>query len=301
MTDSPLNPASPLFGALALELSMPAPNALATSAKPSSPVLAQREAGELAALMARDLAGFDKTVTQLELSTVGAHYDPIELLRPRWPLFDELDQLSARAPGEDKARIVAYGAHEGRLPGNLAPSTDQVGGPLRLVPFVLRGAAADIASVGETLERDLMETGMAGAETALRAQQVFGLRIEHARYLTLHDLCAMIALHYDYAGLSPLWPLIETALLSPAREAWLDAPPEPLLCWRDGEVRIAMLPPDAWRARYAATLDDAQAERLHGHYEARQRQFASVLAAHAIPVTFVHCDAGDTPQARLHA
>jgi hypothetical protein len=38
----------------------------------------------------------------------------------------------------------------------------------------------------------LLETGMAEARTALAAQQAFGVAIEHARYLTLHDLAAMM-------------------------------------------------------------------------------------------------------------
>ena len=36
----------------------------------------------------------------LQLVTVGAHYDVVELLRPGWPLHRELDQLAARAPGD---------------------------------------------------------------------------------------------------------------------------------------------------------------------------------------------------------
>src|SRR3546814_4530153 len=86
-----------------------------------------------------------------------------------------------------------------------------------------------------------MERGMAGADTALLAQEAFGLQVEHARYLTLHDLCALMAMQYDHAGLAPLWPVLETALLSPDREAWLDAPPEPLLRYADREARIALL------------------------------------------------------------
>src|SRR3546814_5850413 len=93
-----------------------------------------------------------------------------------------------------------------------------------------------------------MERGMAGADTALLAQEAFGLQVEHARYLTLHDLCALMAMQYDHAGLAPLWPVLETALLSRDREAWLDAPPEPLLRYADREARIALLPPSGWRS-----------------------------------------------------
>src|SRR3546814_1532987 len=35
----------------------------------------------------------------LDLTTAGTHYDPVEPLRPGWPVHRELDQLGARAPG----------------------------------------------------------------------------------------------------------------------------------------------------------------------------------------------------------
>lgn len=295
-TDSPLNPADAdradtrsdarVLGALALEI--------AAGGDPGRDALPQREAGALAALLARDLAGHDAEAATLDCITVAAHYDPVELLRPGWPLHRELGQLAARAPGgattADAGRIIAFGSHDGGLPGVLTPAAEFRGGPLRLLPFVLTGDIATTARVGDTFESMLMERGMAAADTALAMQSAFGLRVEHARYLTMHDLCALTAMQYEHAGLAPLWPVIETALLSPQREAWLDAPPEPLLHYADGEARIALFPPDGWRRRYAASNDDgARLERAFEHFEARQRQFAGVLRAHGVAVTFVHC------------
>lgn len=281
-----------VLGALALELAPGAPVA--------RDAIAQADAGRVAALVARDLAKLQPAAAALELVLVGAHYDPVELLRPGWPLHHELDQLAARAPrggSGDNGRVIAFGAHEGRLPGVLAPSPDFAGGPLRLLPFVLLGDAAVLDTVGEAFERDLVETGMAGADTALLAQELFGLQVEHARYLTLADLLAMTALQYEHAGLAPLWPLLEAALLAPTHEEWLDAPPEPLAHFADGEARIALFSPAAWRERYAAEADqdDARLERGFAHFQARQRQFAAVLGAHGVPVTFAHCGAGEPP------
>jgi hypothetical protein len=280
-----------VLGALALELT--------PGSSAARDALAQRDAGELAAAMARDLARFAPEAAALDLTTAGAHYDPVELLRPGWPVHHELDQLGARAPGgrdEGGGRIIAFGSHDGRLPGALSPSPDYAGGPLRLVPWSLAGDAAIAHDVGAACERDLMERGMAGADTALLAQEAFGLQVEHARYLTLHDLCALMAMQYEHAGLAPLWPVLETALLSPERDAWLDAPPEPLLHYTDREARIALLTPTAWRARNAAAAegnggepDDERLQRAFGHYEARQRQFAALLRAHGVAVTFAHC------------
>lgn len=284
---TPFTSERPVFGALALELSpgSDAPRVM----------LSQHAAGALAAWIARDLCGFAPTAARLDLITVGAHYDAVELLRPGWPLHHELQQLAARAPRDgDGGHVIAFGAHEDRLPGALAPSPEYAGGPLRLVPWVLGGDAAIVADVGAAFERDLIEGGMAGAQTALAAQESFGLRIEHARYLTLHDLAAMMALQYEHAGAGALWPIIETALLAPDSEQWLDAPPEPLLHYAGGEARIALFPPAAWRARYAsdATDDGDRLERRFEQFQARQRQFAAVLGAHGVPVTFAHCTTG---------
>lgn len=280
------DPSLQVLGALALEL--------APSDGTTRDALPQQAAGALAEAIAHDLAGFAADAAALDLIVVGAHYDPVELLRPGWPVHRELDQLGARAPGNrgEQGRIIAFGSHEGRLPGALSPSGDYAGGPLRLVPWLLSGDAALARQVGDAFERDLMERGMAGAATALQAQEAFGLRIEHARYLTVHDLCALTAMQYEHAGLAPLWPILETALLSPQREAWLDAPPEPLLHYVDGEARIALLTPDAWRKRYAREAGDdiERLQRGFSHFEARQRQMAAVLMAHGVAVTFAHCN-----------
>ena len=113
-----------VLGALALELAASASRCDA---------LTQGDAGVLAALIAHDLAGFAPQVASLELVTVGAHYDAVELLRPDWPLHRELEQLAARAPrvGAISGRIIAFGAHAGQLPGALTPAPEYAGGPLR--------------------------------------------------------------------------------------------------------------------------------------------------------------------------
>ena len=287
-----------VLGALALELT---PGSTA-----ARNALSQAAAGELAQDMARDLAGFVPEAATLELVTVGAHYDAVELLRPGWPLHQELDQLAARAPaatrgGESAGRVIAFGAHEAQLPGALTPDPDHTGGPLRLVPFVLGGDADVVARVGDAFERELIERGMAGAATALRAQEAFGVQVEHARYLTVHDLAALMALQYEHAGLAPLWPIVEAALLAPDAEEWLDAPPEPAVHYVQREARIALPSPQAWRARYAPDVaeDCDTLERRFALFQARQRQFAAVLQAHAIAVTFVHCDADADTRSEL--
>jgi hypothetical protein len=298
-----MSPAAPgSRGALALEL---APGTHAGNAALDAAV-----AATLAGHIAHDLAALAPDAVALDLGVLAVHFDPVELLRPGWPLHAALAELIARAPvarlplpqageGWGEGRVFAFGSHDGRLPDAMQPPAGEYArGPLRLIPFLLRGDTEVAARVGDTLEESLLDRGMAGAATALFAQQAFDARIEHARYLTLHDLCALMAMQYEHAGLAPLWPLLECALLAPAEEAWLDAPPEPLARYADGGVRMAMFDIDTWRdAGFAPEgIDSGHLPRIFDHFAARQRQFAAVLAAHEVPVTFDYCAAGKDPR-----
>ena len=285
-----MNPLDPpgFRGVIALELS--------DGIQPTRAALQADAAGELATQLGRDLAKLVPAVGQCDLALFAAHFDPAEALRPGWPLHRRVSELLERAPGQSQgSRIVGFGADaSGDVPMPLQCELALAGGGLRVLPFVLRGDAAAVA--GAQLEEMLLDRGMAAADTALALQEEFGARIEHVRYLSLHDLAAMIAMQYTNVGLEPLWTLLETALLEPHAEAWLDAGQEPLARYADGEVRIALFDPCAWRSRYAAGVEDeAKLERGFAMFQARQRQFSAVLDAHGVPVQFVHCaDGSDT-------
>ncbi|WP_068873509.1 hypothetical protein [Xanthomonas translucens] len=284
-------------GVIALELS--------AGRAPAHAALPHALAAELAEKVGRDLAQLVPAVRELELSLAGAHFDPAEVLRPGWPMHRRLDELRARAPGRDAGpRLLAFGADaDGAVPLPFQADTALLGGALRVVPFLLSGPAETLQPVAEALEDLLLAQGMAQPDTALLAQQAFGAQIEHARYLTVNDLAAMMSMQYDNNGLAPLWPLIETALLAPDQEEWLASPPEPLLRYRDGEVRMALFDPAGWCAYYAHDRQDCERlQRVYEHYLARQRQLAAVLEAHGMPVLYVHCEAGqDARQALLAA
>ena len=283
------------MGVMALELM--------AGSNPRNAALTAAEASALAEKLGRDLASLVPQVRDLDLVIAAAHFDPAEALRPGWSLHQRLRELHQRAPGRGEGpRVIAFGADEtGDIPLPLQADEGLRGGLLRVVPFLLAGDDHTVDAVGERLESVLLETGMAQPDTALLAQTAFGAQIEHARYMTLHDLAAMTAMQYEHGGLGALWPVIETALVAPAEEHWLDAPPEPLLRYANGEVHIALFEPMAWRARYAPQeATDERLERAYQHFQARQQQIAAVLEAHGIPVTFAHCpgktDARETLQ-----
>ena len=285
-------------GALALEL--------VPGSQPGRAALRQAEAGALASLIGRDLAALAADAATLDLVFAGAHYDPAEILRPGWPLHRRLEELHARAPqstgpGANTARFIAFGADEhGVVPQPLRAELELHGGPLRVLPFLLVGSAQSATAVAAAFEHALLERGMANAETALLAQDAFEAKVEHARYLTAYDLAAMMALQYRHVGLGALWPLVETALLAPEEDAWLDAPPEPLLRYANGSVRIADFDRNGWQRRYASDeLDPARIDRGFEHFQARQRQLAAILKVHGLDVRMLPCPAGRDPRAVL--
>ncbi|MET0580568.1 MAG: hypothetical protein ABWZ08_01200 [Pseudoxanthomonas sp.] len=276
-----------VMGVLALEL--------AGGTTPAAAALPQGQAGRLVELLARDLGKLVPGADALDLSFAAAHFDPAEILRPGWPLHRRLDELRQRAPGQGQGpRVIVFGADsQGRAPQPFVAESALQGGQMRVLPFLLSGAPETVRALQESFEEVLLDRGMAGADTALLAQEAFGARIEHARYLTAHDLTAIMAMQYQNQGLERLWPIIETALLEPESEDWLDEPPEPLLRYAGGEVQIALLDPAAWRQRHAGHVSDdaARLERAYEYFQARQRQLAAVLEAHGIPVTFAYCPA----------
>ncbi|WDJ47189.1 hypothetical protein JH286_20760 [Xanthomonas campestris pv. campestris] len=284
------------MGVLAMELT--------GGTAPTRGALAPAQAGMLAERIGRDLAQWIPEVRALELSVAMAHFDPAEVLRPGWPLHRRLEELHARAPGRDEGpRVLAFGADaHGEIPLPFQADAQLTGGGLRVLPFLLSGDPQTLATVADAMEEVLLAQGMAQADTALLAQESFAARIEHARYLTGHDLAAMMSMQYDNQGLAPLWPLIEAALLAPQTEEWLDQAPEPVLRYVGGEVRIALFDPAGWCDHYAHERENC--ERLRGVYEqylARQRQMAAVLEAHGLPVLYVHVEPGQDPRQALAA
>ncbi|MCL7715780.1 hypothetical protein [Stenotrophomonas mori] len=289
------NPDMNALGVIALELAGGQPPRLGAL----SPALA----GDLAALVGRDLAGLVPRASALDLVLGAAHFDPAEVLRPGWPLHRRLEELQMRAPGRNQGpRVLAFGADAaGDVPLPLQADPALAGGGLRVVPFVLTGTdTAALDEVRDALEDVLLANGMAQADTALLAQEAFGAQIEHARYFTVNDLAAMMAMQYDNQGLAGLWPLLETALFVAGREQWLDTAPEPLLRYAGGEVRMALFDPAGWCAHYAQDSGDSdRLQRIYDQYLMRQRQMAAVLEAHGLDVLYVHVEAGQDPRAAL--
>jgi hypothetical protein len=231
--------------------------------RPSSLSLPVESAHLLGDAITADLLRLLPGVETMGLAVASALYDPAQVMRPGWPLFAELARLHARTQqGAWTPAVSCFGASAGRMadPG-LEPDASLIGSPLLLIPWVLIGTDLDAARINAEMEESFTDKGLAEARTSLLLNEAFSIRVEHARYLTRLDLCALTAMQYENVGLAPLWSLIECALLSPMRSEEIGTASGGSYRWQEGAVTV-----------------------LQAGDAAEARQYAAILAAHGIAV-----------------
>jgi len=244
--------------------------------------LTRDEARELAALVASDLRALLPGVEESRFALVGALFDGVELLRPGFPVYGTLEELARRVPRVTTAGgVVAFGSNEGRMPAEtLVPDTRYLGGPMRLVPWMLL-APADLAEdLSQTMERELAGRGEAGTATSDFLMRTLGVQLEHARYLSRDDLLALTCVQYEHVNLAPLWTMLETALLTPYKEETALGSRGLPLRYKEGRVHIPGL--SGWFARATAVRENAAHELAGTIFELRQ--YAALLSAHHVPL-----------------
>ena len=255
---------------------------LAGGEPPERLELTRDEAQILAGLIADDLRALLPGVEASRLAVAGALFDGVELLRPGFPVFATLEELARRVPRVTTAGgVVAFGTHEGRMPAQpLVPDPAYVGGPMRLLPWMVL-APADLAEdLAARMEVELVGRGEAGTATADFLMRTLGMRLEHARYLSRDDLLALTCVQYEHVNLAPLWTMLEAALLTPYQEETaLGSRGLPL---HYAEGRVGIPGPSAWFARAGAQRDNPVHEFAGTLFELRQ--YAALLAAHRVPL-----------------
>jgi len=252
--------------------------------------LSRDEADELAALVATDLHALLPQVAQARLVLAGALFDPVELLRPGFPVWATLEELGRRVPRAGVAQVVAFGSHEGHMPAQpLEPSPQFADGPMRLLPLSLLAPETLAEELAEQVEVQLVGRGEAGARTADWLIRTLGVQLEHARYLSRNDLMALTCVQYEHVNLAPLWSLLEAALLTPYRSEDVLSARGLALRYEGG--RVLAQSPAAWLAAQAG--DPAQRAHDFAGIVFELRQYAALLDAHALPLRLQSAPEGD--------
>lgn len=282
--------ASPLFA-------LPAVLALEVSTGPATlaqTTLSRDEAAELAALIATDLHALLPQVGEARLAVAGALFDPVELLRPGFPVWAALDELARRVPRGHLDNVVAFGTHEGQMPTpTLQPDAAYAGGPLRLLPLSLLAADPLAETLREALEVELIGRGEAGTRTADWLMRRLGARLEHVRYLSRNDLLALTCVQYEHVNLAPLWTLLEAALLATDQTEQVLSARGLELQYRAGAVHAQS--PAQWLATQAG--DEAARAHAFAGIVFELRQYASLLGAHGLRLLLANDDGADSAEA----
>jgi hypothetical protein len=257
---------------------------------PSTTTFSRDQADALAGLVAEDLHALLPGIGQARLALAGALFDPVELLRPGFPVWATLDELARRIPRGHLENVVAFGSHEGRMPAQaLVPEAEHAGGALRLLPLSLLAPEGLAQALAGQMEVELVGRGEAGARTADWLMRTLGVPLEHARYFSRNDLLALICVQYEHVNLAPLWTLLEAAMLTPHQsENTLSARGLPL---RYAEGRVHAGSPAAWLAQQAG--DAAQRAHAIAGLVFELRQYAALLHAHRLPFALERGEAGE--------
>ncbi|MDZ4729381.1 MAG: hypothetical protein SH820_05505 [Xanthomonadales bacterium] len=262
---------------------------------PSRPrLLAKTDADQLLAHVSADLATLFPGSDRCSLVGPGALFDQTQLLRPAYPIFKCLESSLQQSGKGYGSRLLSIGARENVMPRvELQPEADIPLGILQVLPLVLRGPAADVAELGQEMERCFLERGQLSPQSAQWLEAAFGIRINHARFMTLTDLRAMFNLQLEHFGFLPLWQLIDAALEQSTGELEVQSDTGPLFRWRNGAVHIEYQTFDYWAQQGPGKTTDPSRGKLAGGYAdwTRQlRQYLATLRAHAVEVVFHQSD-----------
>lgn len=271
----------PWMGVLALEPLDGAPLA----GRRLAPEVAER----LGELLALQLGRYLPPAHAYALAWAAAAYDPAQLLRRGLPLHAELTNLfqAGQRAGLAAGQILTLAAREGRMPtAVLEPDAALGDGRLYVVPVVVLGDEAAIEAASQTLETVLMDEGLADPRIVGELSQASGVRFEHARWLSLTDLAAMMAAQLTHVGMAPAWALLEELLYAEEPESMaVDTALGQWITLEGEAVRLAVEPYAAFAARHAGDTSEERVQawlaRIH-----EQRQYAALLGAHGITLDF---------------
>lgn len=270
--------------------------------------LTSAEAEQLLAHIGADLNRLFPRIGRVSLCLTGALYDQAQILQPRWPLFQAMDEVyrrrqrrAAKEPSDEPA-MMSIGTSQGHMPvAGLTPAADLPPGILQLIPLQLSGDPAELAIFEEQMEHRFMEEGQLSPHSARALETSFSIKTTHARFLTLTDLLAMLKLQLEHFGFTVLWELLDAALESADATPPLHGTLGQQFQW-DGEQVIARFETfDFWAGEGGGReLDSASLGASYIDWTREYRQILITLTAHGVPVTQILAGTGSVLEGLYH-
>lgn len=269
---------------------------------PARPKLLDRAGAEqLLAQLAADLERLLPRLPSCSLIAAGALYDQTQILRPDYPVFAALESAAiSRKASRFRPGLVSIAAQGGKMPvSGLQPMDDIPLGLLQLLPVVVHGPADTVSELGREMEYRFLEEGQLSAQAAAWLEGAFGVRLNHARLMTLTDLRAMLRLQLEHFGFLPLWELLDAALSGRPGPLRVESAGGQRFEWADGVVSAAFESFDYW-AREGGGADQPAARHMlasgYGEWTRETRQYLTTLRAHGLDVRFHQAGSGEPLQ-----
>jgi hypothetical protein len=266
----------------------------------SRPCLLDRgEAEQMLAHISTDLASHFPEIKTCALSMAGALFDQTQLLRPHYPIYSSLESMLAASYGrqEFQPRLLSLGAESGRMPEPaLQPSPDIPLGLLQTLPIVVSGKPEFINRLADTMEHRFLENGQLSAHAAKALEANFRIVVNHARFMTLTDLNAMLNLQLEHFGFLPLWQLLDAAINTPGELVTVQGSGGQRFSWTGNAVRGVFETFDHWAQKGAGrslASDGLVLAQAYSEWTREYRQFLTTLSAHGVPVEQVLPDTPD--------
>ncbi len=264
------------------------------------PPLDKAAATQLSELVAADLTALLGDISAFGMVVAGALYEQPQLLSPGYPVFNTLRAMyiKAQQAGDSdrpfEAGLMALGAANGVFPeAALNPHDSDAAGPLLLVPIVLTGDADALRELASKTEEVLLNQGQARPETAISLIELFAVNPLHARYMTLHDLCAMLSMQLTHIGLPELWELLDAQLLTGESRVVKSAIGNLFRTTPQG-VDVTCMSFNSWARDHRQRSPDADLAGDYAQYVRVQRQVVTALRAHGVDVRLLLLGPGES-------
>ena len=257
----------------------------------SRPALLERLAAEqVLAHIAADLTSMIPAINHCTLSMAGALFDQTQVLRPQLPVYSALETLQQSAnPGSDfQPRLLSIGVSAGQMPHrDLQPFENIPLGLLQILPLVLTGPAACVDDIATQMEHRFLEQGQLSAHSAKSLESQFQVSVNHARFMTITDLNALLHLQLEHYGFLPLWELLDAAMTPPSGTLEVSTPQGLGFKWQDGAVHSFFESFDWW-AQYGGGADkpatDRHLQSAYADWTREYRRYLTMLSAHGVKV-----------------
>ncbi len=258
----------------------------------SRPALLERVAAEqVLSHIATDLTGMFPAINRCTLTMAGALFDQTQVLRPRYPVYAALETLQqASNPGSDfQARLLSVGASKGQMPlQDLQPFENIPLGLLQVLPLLVTGPEEHLDKLATEMEHRFLEQGQVSAHTAKALESQFQVSVNHARFMTITDLNALLRLQLEHYGFLPLWELLDAAMTTHTGKLEVTTGSGLRFIWRDDTVHSFFESFDWWAQRGAgaeSAAGDQQLQSAYTDWTREYRRYMTMLTAHGVNVS----------------